>query len=121
MGTIVLLLQIPIAMIGSLVGERQARRDAAITDVSGKWGGSQTIVGPALVVPELERPLAAASPAGGVLDLVGWRDGTDPYEVAAGLLPARGRIARIFCRVGEQVAEGAELIEFEVSGKETAP
>ena len=47
-GLLVLLLQIPIAMIGSLVGERQARRDAAITDVSGKWGGSQTIVGPAL-------------------------------------------------------------------------
>ena len=49
--------------------------------------------GPALLMPELERPLAAASPAGEVLDLVGWRDGTDPYEVAAGLLPARGRIA----------------------------
>jgi 3-methylcrotonyl-CoA carboxylase alpha subunit len=35
--------------------------------------------------------------------------------------PARGRIARIHCRVGEQVGEGAELIEFEVSGKEAAP
>jgi 3-methylcrotonyl-CoA carboxylase alpha subunit len=34
---------------------------------------------------------------------------------------ARGRIARIFCRVGEQVGEGAELIEFEVSGKDAAP
>jgi 3-methylcrotonyl-CoA carboxylase alpha subunit len=28
--------------------------------------------------------------------------------------PARGRIARILCRVGEQVVEGAELIDFEV-------
>ena len=27
--------------------------------------------------------------------------------------PARGRIARILCRVGEQVGEGAELIDFE--------
>jgi len=35
--------------------------------------------------------------------------------------PARGRIARILCRVGEQVGEGAELIEFEVSAKEAAP
>ncbi len=35
--------------------------------------------------------------------------------------PARGRIARILCRVGEQVGEGAELIEFEVSARETAP
>jgi len=34
--------------------------------------------------------------------------------------PARGRIARIHCRVGEQVGEGAELIEFDVSGKEAA-
>jgi 3-methylcrotonyl-CoA carboxylase alpha subunit len=28
--------------------------------------------------------------------------------------PGRGRIVRILCRVGEQVGEGAELIEFEV-------
>src|SRR6266571_3706212 len=34
--------------------------------------------------------------------------------------PARGRIARILCRVGEQVGEGAELIEFDVSAKEVA-
>jgi len=27
--------------------------------------------------------------------------------------PARGRIARILCGVGEQVDEGTELIEFE--------
>ncbi|HEV3141864.1 MAG TPA: cell envelope integrity protein CreD [Vicinamibacterales bacterium] len=50
-GLLVLLLQIPIVMIGSLVQERQARRDAAIADVSSKWGNSQTIVGPALVLP----------------------------------------------------------------------
>ncbi len=48
---------------------------------------------PTLVVPELERPLAAASPAGGRLDLVSWEDGADPYAAAASLLPARGRIA----------------------------
>ena len=34
--------------------------------------------------------------------------------------PARGRIARVLCRLGEQVGEGAELIEFEISGKEAA-
>lgn len=50
-GLLVLLLQIPILMIGGLVQERQARRDAAIADVSSKWGQSQTIVGPALVLP----------------------------------------------------------------------
>jgi inner membrane protein len=46
-----LLLQIPIAMIGSLVSERQQRRDAAVTEVSSKWGRLQSITGPALVLP----------------------------------------------------------------------
>ena len=50
-GVLVLLMQIPIVMIGNLVSERQARRDAAVADVSSKWGNSQTIVGPALVIP----------------------------------------------------------------------
>src|SRR5579862_4754101 len=50
-GFLVLLMQIPIAMIGSLVSERRARRDAAVADVSAKWGNSQTILGPALVIP----------------------------------------------------------------------
>src|SRR5262245_30581182 len=46
-----LLLQIPIAMIGSRVAERQARRDDAVIEVSSKWGNSQAITGPALLVP----------------------------------------------------------------------
>jgi D-alanyl-D-alanine dipeptidase len=49
--------------------------------------------GPAMLVPELERPLAAGSPVGGEIELVGWTDGVDPYEVAARLLPASGRLA----------------------------
>ena len=48
---------------------------------------------PVLLVPELERPLAAAAPAGGSLELVGWVDGVDPYAEAARLLPASGRAA----------------------------
>src|SRR3982751_3809080 len=58
-GVLVLLMQIPIAMIGSLVSERQARREAAVADVSSKWGQSQTLVGPALVVPFAGQPRAA--------------------------------------------------------------
>jgi inner membrane protein len=54
-GFLVLLLQIPIAMIGGLVSERQQRRDAAITEVSSKWGEAQSITGPALVVPYTHR------------------------------------------------------------------
>jgi Xaa-Pro aminopeptidase len=48
---------------------------------------------PALLVPELERALAVASPVGEQLELVPWRDGADPYETAAGLLAGAARIA----------------------------
>jgi Xaa-Pro aminopeptidase len=48
---------------------------------------------PALLVPELERALAAASPLGEHLELVPWRDGSDPYEAAASLLAGAARIA----------------------------
>lgn len=48
---------------------------------------------PVMLVPELERPLAAASAAGGSLELVGWLDGVDPYEAAARSLPAEGKVA----------------------------
>jgi len=50
-----LLLQIPILMIGSLVKERQDRRDEAVEEVSSKWGKTQSITGPALVVPYMVR------------------------------------------------------------------
>jgi D-alanyl-D-alanine dipeptidase len=42
---------------------------------------------PLLIVPELERPRAAASPAGMLLDIETWRDGEDPFEVVARVLP----------------------------------
>jgi D-alanyl-D-alanine dipeptidase len=48
---------------------------------------------PTLLVPELERPLAAASPIGAHLELVPWRDGADPYEAAAKLLDGATHIA----------------------------
>jgi inner membrane protein len=38
-------------MLGGLVSERQERRQAAVTEVSSKWGNAQAITGPALVVP----------------------------------------------------------------------
>ena len=47
---------------------------------------------PTLVVPELERALADVSAAGGHVELATWRDGADPYEVIARLLPGSGRI-----------------------------
>jgi len=54
-GFLALLLQIPISMIGGLVTERQERRDAAVSEVSSKWGRTQSITGPALVVPYVYR------------------------------------------------------------------
>jgi Xaa-Pro aminopeptidase len=48
---------------------------------------------PVMLVPELERPLAAASSAGAVVELVGWTDGDDPYTAAADLLEPQGRVA----------------------------
>jgi inner membrane protein len=38
-------------MISGLVSERQERRETAVNEVSSKWGGLQSITGPALVVP----------------------------------------------------------------------
>jgi inner membrane protein len=54
-GILVLVLQIPIAMIGRLVWERETRRTEAIREVSSKWGGTQTVTGPALIVPYAQR------------------------------------------------------------------
>lgn len=48
---------------------------------------------PAMLVPELERALASNSPVGERLELVPWRDGVDPYEVAASLLVGTARVA----------------------------
>jgi len=48
---------------------------------------------PVLLVPELERPLAAASSMGERLELVAWRDGSDPYGAAASILGESARIA----------------------------
>ncbi len=50
-GFLTLLFQIPITMIGSLVYERQSRQQSVIVEVSSKWGKSQSITGPALIIP----------------------------------------------------------------------
>ena len=50
-GFLVMLLLIPTFMIRSLIRERQDRRDDAISEVSEKWGQTQTITGPILSIP----------------------------------------------------------------------
>lgn len=47
-GFLVLLLLIPMDMIESLIRERDYTRDAAVEEVSQKWSGQQTIIGPYL-------------------------------------------------------------------------
>jgi Xaa-Pro aminopeptidase len=48
---------------------------------------------PQMLVPRLERPLAADSPAGEAIELIPWSDGDDPYAAAARSLPTEGRVA----------------------------
>ena len=49
---------------------------------------------PVLVVPNLERPAAQASPAGASgLEIVGWDETDDPYQLVAGLVPGAGSVA----------------------------
>lgn len=50
-GILVLILLIPTAWIMGIMEERQQRAEEVVREVAGKWSGSQTIVGPVLVVP----------------------------------------------------------------------
>ena len=49
---------------------------------------------PALVVPELERPRALEAPGAGLVEMVSWVDGDDPYERAASCSGPRPRASR---------------------------
>jgi inner membrane protein len=50
-GFMILILLIPSAWIESLISERQLRAEEVIHEVSDKWSGEQTLLGPVLVVP----------------------------------------------------------------------
>jgi inner membrane protein len=50
-GILILILLIPSSMLTALIYERQSVRDGAISEVSSKWGGEQTIGGPVVSVP----------------------------------------------------------------------
>ncbi len=54
-GFLVLILLIPSSWIDSLVNERQARAESVIAEISDKWSGKQTISGPVLVLPFIQR------------------------------------------------------------------
>lgn len=54
LGVMMLLLLIPLYMVKSVIKERKARRDNAVREVQQKWGESQTVIGPILVLPYQE-------------------------------------------------------------------
>lgn len=51
LGFLTLVLLIPALMVQGVIGERRARRDEAVREVSDKWGGAQTVGGPVLTIP----------------------------------------------------------------------
>jgi inner membrane protein len=61
-GLLALLLMIPIVMIYGLVWERHDRHDTVTAEVASSWGNTQTVTGPALILPyrvrTVERPSA---------------------------------------------------------------
>ncbi len=46
-----LILLIPAAIVGSLISERESRRNEAVLEISSKWGDAQHLVGPLLTIP----------------------------------------------------------------------
>jgi len=64
-GFLILLLQIPIAMINGLIGERRDTRDEVMQDVTGKWGGSRRSSGRCWSFPTFTagaRPMTRGGP-----------------------------------------------------------
>ena len=47
---LIVLLMIPTGMNALLINDRESRQTEAVAEVSGKWGGPQTITGPVLIV-----------------------------------------------------------------------
>lgn len=55
LGFLVLLLLIPIGRISGVIEEREATRDSAVDEVTGKWGRDQSLTGPVLIIPYTHR------------------------------------------------------------------
>src|ERR1700754_896215 len=53
-GLLILLLLIPTFFIQGLVAERKQRQQEAVTEISSRWAGSQTVVGPVIGIPYTE-------------------------------------------------------------------
>lgn len=51
LAVLVALLMVPLAVVRSLVEEREGRRNAAQAEILASWGGEQTVGGPVLTIP----------------------------------------------------------------------
>jgi len=56
-GSLALLMLIPLSMVGSTVEERHQLYRTVLDDIAGIWGSRQVLEGPALVVPYVEKVL----------------------------------------------------------------
>jgi len=63
-----LVLNVPMAMIEQLVYERQQRGESARAEITTRWGGAQTLAGPALVVPVTQFRGDPAGDSGGRIE-----------------------------------------------------
>jgi inner membrane protein len=54
-GALTLLLQLPVRLIAGLLKERRQTRESAVAEVTRTWGGAQTLAGPFLAVPHLDK------------------------------------------------------------------
>ncbi len=54
-GFLVLLLQIPISKIRGVIEEREQTREEAVSEVTEKWGKNQSLIGPSIIVPYINR------------------------------------------------------------------
>lgn len=54
-GVLALLLLIPAAMVRGLIDEREGRKAAVIQEIGSKWGREQTVTGPVVRIPYLEK------------------------------------------------------------------
>lgn len=50
-GLVILILQIPGALISGLIEEREQRRDSVVEEIGERWGPQQQVAGPILAVP----------------------------------------------------------------------
>lgn len=54
-GALALLLLIPAAMVRGLIDEREERKATVTQEIGSKWGREQTVIGPVIRIPYLER------------------------------------------------------------------